>query len=62
MTNREIKIKETRDAWAECIRKKEETVHELWRLETKIKELGEKLCKYGEQDIPGMAETSANVD
>lgn len=61
MTNRDRKIAEIRNTWITAVKRKQELVNELWKveeIESKTKQL---LFKYGEEDIMGMVQETTNV-
>lgn len=63
MTNRECKINAMIALWGDLLREKEEKVHELWTIETKLSKLKEELNKYGAtKKITGMGEDSKTID
>lgn len=62
MTNREKTINELRKLWVEATLRKEELIKEIWKQETVLKTIGEKLCKYGEEDFNRMAEQTTDLD
>lgn len=62
MTNREKTINELRKLWVAATLRKEELIKEIWKQETVLKTIGDKLCKYGEQDFQGVADETAELD
>ena len=63
MTARENKINAMISLWGDLMRKKEETIHELWTIENKLSNLKQKLSEYGElEKISGMDQNAAEID
>lgn len=61
MTNRERKIAEIRDAWITAVKRKQELIKEIWKveeIESKTKQL---LFKYGEEDIMGVVQETTDM-
>lgn len=63
MTNRESKINAMIALWGDLIQKKEELVHEMWTIETKLSNLKQKINEYGASEkIPRMGQNTAEID
>lgn len=63
MTNRESKINAMIALWGDLIQKKEELVHEMWAIETKLSNLKQKINEYGASEkIPRMDQNTTEID
>lgn len=60
-TNRDRKIEATREMWATATKRKNELIHELWKVEEIENKTKEQLKKYGEYEFQNVVQESANV-
>ena len=60
-TNRDRKIEATREMWVTAIKRKDELIHELWKVEEIENKTKEQLKRYGEYEFQNVVQESANV-
>jgi len=60
-TNRDRKIEATREMWATAIKRKNELIRELWKVEEIEDKTKEQLKKYGEYEFQNVVQESADV-
>lgn len=60
-TNRDRKIEATREMWVTAIKRKEELIRELWKVEEIEDKTKEQLKKYGEYEFQNVVQESADV-
>lgn len=60
-TNRDRKIEATREMWVTAVKRKNELVHELWKVEEIENKTKEQLKKYGEYEFQNVVQESADV-
>ena len=61
MTNRDQKIAEIRNAWITAVKRKQQLIHEIWKVEEIENKTKQMLLKYGKEDFLGMVQETADV-
>lgn len=60
-TNRNLKIEATREIWATAVKRKDELIRELWKVEEIEDKTKEQLKKYGEYEFQNVVQESADM-
>lgn len=60
-TNRDRKIEATREMWATAVKRKDELIRELWKVEEIENKTKEQLKKYGEYEFQNVVQESADM-
>ena len=61
MTNRDRKIEEIRNTWITAVKRKQELIHEIWKIEEIEEKTKQMLFKYGKQDFMGMVQETTDM-
>ena len=61
MTNRDRKIEEILNTWMAAVKRKQELIKEIWKIEEIEEKTKQLLFKYGEEDIMGVVQETADV-
>ena len=60
-TNRDRKIEATREMWAKAVKRKDELIRELWKVEEIENKTKEQLKRYGEYEFQNLVQEPADV-
>ena len=60
-TNRDRKIKETREMWITAVKRKDELIRELWKVEEIENKTKEQLKRYGEFEFQNVVQKPADM-
>lgn len=60
-TNRDRKIEATREMWITAVKRKDELIHELWKIEEIENNTKEQLKRYGEYEFQNMVQEPTDV-
>lgn len=60
-TNRDRKIEATREMWVQAVKRKDELIRELWKVEEIENKTKEQLKKYGEYEFQSVVQEPADV-
>lgn len=60
-TNRDRKIEATREMWVKAVKRKDELIRELWKVEEIENKTKEQLKKYGEFEFQNVVQETADV-
>lgn len=61
MTNRDRKIAEIRETWVAAVKRKQELIKEIWKIEEIEEKTKQMLFKYGEEDFMGVVPETTDV-